>query len=63
MATIEIPTPNNSDVRNLLSEEGKELLARQERLQASRIEAINRGDGYRRRLIEEELDEIAEKLK
>ena len=64
MGNIESPSPHNPNENwGLLSAESKKLLTRQEYLQADRIKAINDGDEHRRRLIEEELDEIAEKLK
>ena len=66
MASIEnFPNADVGKVKNwdLLSAESKVLLSRQELLQKDRIQAINDGDENKRRLIEQELDEIAEKLK
>ena len=62
MANIEGVAKEGSKNEDFLSEEGRELLAKQQHLQESRIRAINDGDEHRRRLIEQELDEITGKL-
>ena len=62
MANTEGMAPRSDSNLDLISQRGRDLLGRQERLQAQKIQAINAGDENRRRLIDQELDEIRAEL-